>query len=307
MPEGPEITLLSQYLNLKLKNRIISKINIIDGQTFGKITNEHLMNNISHYSIDNIESKGKLLWFTLSSQTKTIFIISHLGLTGEWSFHPNKYNKISISIENKHDNKTYKLYYSDKLNGGYLIFTTDKVVLNEKINKLAPDLLKTNFDKTTFYNWLYIFMHKTTKRPNMLLGKILMNQNISDSIGSGIGNYLLAEILYHAKLSPCRTLKSLSKQDIFTLSYSIKYIMKLSYFNNKIGYMTNFGDFIDVHREGIINGKFPNYHDDIKLDNSDIFEYKVYQKKKDPYGNDVINDRNINKNRSTWWVKEIQK
>ena len=131
-------------------------------------------------------------------------------------------------------------------------------------------------------------------------------QDNDKGIGSGIGNYLSAEIMYNAKLSPHRTIGSLTDSEINSLCNSIKYIMKLSYYNNKTGYMSNFGKFTEVHRKGIDDGRFPNFHDSIKFKEGDEFEFKVYRMKTDSHGNEIIADSSINNDRTSWWVPNVQ-
>ena len=53
-----------------------------------------------------------------------------------------------------------------------------------------------------------------------------MDQTTRGGILSGIGNYLAAEILYAAKLSPKRKLSSLDDIDIKKLTKAIKIIIK---------------------------------------------------------------------------------
>ena len=179
--------------------------------------------------------------------------------------------------------------------------------MNKKVNKLAPDLLKTDFNCKTFIKWVNDFRTKTSARSKMILGKILMNQDLQTGIGSGIGNYLCCEILYRAKLSPHRSLHSLTDEDINNLCYWIKYTMKLAYYNNHIKYIEKISDtFIENHRLGILSGNYPDYHNDIKLKESAKFKFLVYQNKEDKYGNIVSADRTINPGRTTYWVKSVQ-
>ena len=141
----------------------------------------------------------------------------------------------------------------------------------------------------------------------MKIIKVLMNQDKSNGIGSGLGNYLCSEILYKSKLSPYRTLKSLTRKDIDNLCYSIKYIIKLSYYNNSTTYINSIPKkFIESHKTEIDNGKYPNYHSDIKFKKNQIFEFEIYGKKIDKLGNEIYPDKIINKGRTTYWVKNIQ-
>lgn len=321
MPECPEITILSHYLLTNLKNKIFKQLEIISGKyTHKKLLGSDLLN--ENYKLKNVESKGKLLWMTFENTKKIeekiedkLYLISHLGLTGEWIIindcdNNNNNNKnIRLQIEIKEKDKKDKKYlcYYDQRNFGNIELTNDYNLVQKKINKLAPDTLHTDFSNTDFENIFMTYIKKSKARKDQLIFKILMNQNINNGLLSGLGNYLTAEILYDCKISPFRTLKSLSHDDIINLAQSIKQIVKLSYFNNTTGYMTNFNEYIEIHKNGILNKFYPNYHDDIKLKKSDQFEFKIYRQKTDPYGNKVEADKTINKGRSTYWVPKIQK
>ena len=116
---------------------------------------------------------------------------------------------------------------------------------------------------------------------------------------SGIGNYLVAEILYRDEISPHRLSDSLTDEEIKNLKYWIAYVVKLSYVANDIGYMINLKNEKDK-----ITRK--NYHPEIKLKKSDQeFRFNVYKKKFDPLGNKVTAEKII-AGRTTYWVKKVQ-
>jgi len=301
MPEVAEIVILSQYLLTKLENRILEKMQIISGKYMrNKIKNIDLLDGTNKYIIKNIDTKGKLMWIELVNQktNKSIYLTSHLGLTGFWSFQSSNSDRIKIIIGNVDDNKKYTLYYEDDRNFGNINILLTKQDLQTKLNNLAQDSLKTDFTENDFKNYI------TQKRTNKNIVHVLMDQK---AIVSGLGNYLVAEILYHAKISPFRTLGSLSNLDLKKLVFAIKYITKLSYYNNSTGYMTHYDKFIDIHKKRIDDDIYPNYHADIKLKKNDKFTFKVYRQKKDPFGNSVSIDKTIQKNRSTYWVANVQK
>lgn len=306
MPEGPEICITSQFLLSKLKGCTFLKLEVKSGKYMRlQLKGKNFLDGINKYVLKDIQSKGKIMWFKLKNKEKGyLYIISQFGLTGEWSFEKSNNPRLVIQIENI--DKTLDLYYYDNRNFGNIYITDNKDDLDDKIDNLAPDLLQTEFTDDTFNMWIKKYLEKSKKRSDTLLGKLLMIQDKKKGIGSGIGNYLAAEIMYNAKLSPHRKIGSLTQTEITTLCHSIKYIIKLSYYNNTIGYMTSFGSFSDVHKKGIDEGDFPNFHKDIKLKKSDKFEFKVYGLKKDLHGNNVTADTTINKDRTTWWVPNVQ-
>ena len=133
-----------------------------------------------------------------------------------------------------------------------------------------------------------------------------MSQEIGGGIGSGLGNYLAPEILYRSKISPYRTIDSLTNSDITNLYNETRKTLKLCYLSNHVGYMTQFGDYIEKHKIEVQKGILPDFQRKIKLKKDEQFDFYVYQRKKDPLGNDVIISKII-KDRSTYWVPSVQK
>jgi formamidopyrimidine-DNA glycosylase len=310
MPEICEIVMTSHYLLSKLKNKIITSIQVLSGRyTKKKLEGFDLIEKYTPLKIKNIDSKGKFLWFELESlndkyndskeskENKKVYILNTFGMTGGWGFEKTDHNRVQISI--KDDEKKIKLYYSDMRNFGTMKIIDDDKKLESKLKKLGRDLLKTNYKGKDFVIWM-----KDIKNHNQTLYELLMTQE-AKGIGSGLGNYLVPEVLYHAKLSPHRKLKDLTDKEIETLGESVRYITKLCYYNNKVGYMEWFGDYIDKHKKGVDTGLYPNYHEDIDLKNA-YFQFNVYGQEKDPKGNIVKRDKS-SKDRTIHWVPNVQK
>jgi formamidopyrimidine-DNA glycosylase len=301
MPEGPEIIITSQYLTSKIKKKNIIGFEILGGRyTHQKLKGLELINN-TPLTIQSIDSKGKFLWMKMLDKTgKCIYMLNTFGMTGKWSFIKNPSARIMFTIQSKTDlNKTYSLYYIDGRNFGTMEFTSNKNILNKKINKLASDVLKTKMSDDDLSNM--IIHYRDTSRKDKNLVKVLMDQ---EAIVSGIGNYLVAEILYEAKLNPHRSLDDLTEIEINNLAHAIRKIAKEAYYDNNSGYMEQYDAFMKTHTEKIEKGQFPDYHTDIKSVKK--FKFKVYQKDLDPLGNKVENDE-IVKGRTIHWVKKIQK
>lgn len=309
MPEGPEVTLLSQFLNTKLQNRTLERMEIQSGKyTKNKMNNHELLDGKTMYTIKNIDSKGKQIWMILEDKNtgNTVYLMSHLGLTGFWAFTENKNSRLKFTIHNEDDTKQYFLYYQDDRNFGNVEILTDKIEFQKKIDSLAPDALREQYTCNDFEKWYRKFLSKSKARAEQNITLVLMKQKKSDGLVCGIGNYLVSEILYESKISPHRTAGTLTQEEIKELCRAIQYITKLSYYNNLTGYMVHFDDFIELHRDRIDKGIYPNYHAHVKLKKNDKFDFKVYRKKTDPLGNDVEADKTIQKNRSTYWVPDVQ-
>jgi len=97
---------------------------------------------------------------------------------------------------------------------------------------------------------------------------------------SSVGNYLRAEILYRSRISPLRTLRSLSDQDIKNLYNNTLLIMNESY--------TQKG----------------RYHQGSKC--GDGFHLRVYKQSQDSNGYEVLTFKDKDK-RTCYYVPEIQR
>ena len=74
MPEGPEVTILGQYLSTKLEGRIIEKMEILSGKYSRKpMDNHNLLNGDQEYLVKKINTKGKLMWITLENTSNNYF------------------------------------------------------------------------------------------------------------------------------------------------------------------------------------------------------------------------------------------
>ena len=307
MPEITEVLVTSHYLLTKIKNRYISNLDILAGRyTHQELEGLDLFKMHLPAKIIDIKTKGKFMWMILENNLKEpIYLMCNFGLTGEWTFEKKSSTRIKFKIINKNSDKSYNLYFIDQRNFGIIAFTNNIEILDDKINSLARDYLQDPFTNKEFINSVTEFCKKKNKKDKLLV-KFLMDQQVGDTVGSGIGNYIAAESLYEAKLSPHRTIGSLSDKELEVLNKSIKKIIKISYIANKVGYMARIEDYIIKHQEQVKKGKFPDYLPEIKIKDGDEFNFKVYQQKEDPLGNKVLADKIIT-GRTTYWVPELQK
>lgn len=304
MPEGPEITITEQYLKTKIRKKKVENVEILSGRyTHQKLKGFDLTKN-TPLTVEDIGSKGKFLWIKFKDKSNNIiYMLNTFGLAGRWSFTDNNNARVKFIIKsNKVEGKIYNLFFIDPRNFGTMEFTDNKEILDKKLEKLAPDALKSNITDNDLYVMIkdLIAKYKNKKR-QLNLVKVLMDQEL---LVSGIGNYLVAEILYDAKLNPHRDLSDLTDEEIKHLAHSIRKIIKYAYYDNGSGYMEYFKTFMKTHSKRIDNGIFPNYHPDIKPTKN--FQFKVYQKNEDPEGHKIVKDCII-KDRTIHWVKEVQK
>lgn len=306
MPEITEVCYTALYLNKYLNNSEITNIEILGGRYKrhkGSLKNLINFKNNLPLRINNINSKGKFMWFELSNNTNNYYIMNTFGLSGSWRFSQKDNNNVAFTIKKK--DKNIFLYFNDPRNFGTIQLTPSIITLNKKLNSLGDDLLKVNFTNKEFYERIEKIIDKNKKNGNKEIAQILMDQK-NTGIGSGIGNYLSAEILYNAKISPHTKLKSFYEDRLLSnkLAHSIKYIIKLAFLTSNVGYMEKLDPQISKYIEKTRNSKLYNFLPDVKIGNA-IFKFNVYRQTKDPHDNTVITSTIVN-GRKTYWVPTVQ-
>lgn len=315
MPEVVEVCLTALWLNEKLAGKELTKLVVLGGR-YSRHTLEglSLIDSYGPFKINEINSKGKFLWFELTGKNnKTYYILNRFGLEGEWGFTKQEHSGIQLVIG------ALNLYFTDSRNFGTIEIVNNKKSLDRELDKMGPDLLKTTFTNDEFYKRVEDYVTKgkgsiVKTRGDKEIIKVLMDQSISGGLGSGLGNYLGVEILYDSEISPHKTMKQLyqDKKLVFKLAKSIKYILKLSFLTTNIGYLEHLDEsmasFIKKLRKEINDDKNNpyNFHPDIVFDKNDEFKFKVYRQKLDPLGNSVIADKIIT-GRTTYWAPVVQR
>lgn len=291
MPEVCEIALTSEILYNALDNYELADIKVID-KKFKKIPdNLAKIKKMLPLKVNDISSKGKLMWIEfLDEKDKVIYMTTGFGLEGKWSFDENKYSKMNFKFEKKSNVKT--LWWNDIFSYGNIKFYTDKQEFIKKINSLGMDFLKSDYDYHTLWN--KITKIKKTKYKDKMMVELLMDQK---KLGSGLGNYLTPEILYRAKIKPSRKIKTLTEDDVKILTKTIKKVLKLCYHSNDNKYLTLLQSYLDKHVR-------KHYLENVDV-GDDGFEFLVYRRKEDDFGNTVKADKLI-KGRTTYWVPKIQ-
>lgn len=287
MPEIVEVKIYADFLKKKIKNQKLQNIIIHKGRYKNHKPPDnyfHLVKNLP-IVINNIGTHGKLLYIELENKQ---YIIITLGLMGGWIYKKKDSLKYSHSANTRefgtrgsenHLNVEFifvtgSMYFFDTLSFG-TIRITDCMGLNGILSGLGPDAMDIRTDQK-------LFIQQLRKKPNKIIAETLVDQKII----SGIGNYLRADILYLAKISPFHTTNSLTDNDLHRIYDVMKFLTWGAYdmkSAKKHGY----------YKKGMY---LPEAYDRL---------YFIYDQPTDIHGNLVI--KQTHNKRSIYYVPEIQK
>lgn len=241
MPEGPEVRKYAELIQRELTE--IQSFHIISGRYIRKPLPPVPCGPIQ------VGWKGKFVYFQLGDGS---FMWHTLGMTGGWDVYYPKYARVVINSS---------LYYHDERNFGTFKLGMTEKETREKLATLGVDLLNNIGSVESLLRTLY--------RETRTLAEVLMDQ----SIFAGVGNYIKAEALYEAGLSPWRS--DISESQAIDLVEAVTNIMHRSY-----------------------RGKSGS-------DCGDSYQLKVYRQRVSPNNNLVSMEQTRDK-RTTHWVPREQ-
>mgnify|MGYP003119012780 CR=1 FL=1 len=266
MPEGPEVRRQAESLALRVSGRMLEGIEVVSGRYLKKpIDGLDLLNVKMPIKIVGSGAHGKFMYFLLG---EAISLWSTLGMTGQWSRDINKHTRVKITLNDG------EIYFNDQRNFGTIKIVRDRNALLQKLNSLGPDMLAEDVGDD-------IFITRLRKKNKWSIAKAIMDQ----SVIAGVGNYVKAESLWLAQMSPFRKVDSLSDLELINLNRAIKQVLRESY---KSG-----GATISTYKsfDGL-TGDFSR-------------RFMVYGQKTDPDGNDVVRQK-TDDGRVTHWVPVVQ-
>jgi uracil-DNA glycosylase len=252
MPEGPEVRTIVDQLQQGVGKRLVdiqflSGRYVNHGRPDGFASFAETMTPINQYQhhhqqqpvaqsstvVDTIvewNAKGKFIYLILddgsikdtddkdddpdSDFQRSIWIT--LGMTGQFlsekvHLEDPKYARWYLELFDVESNTStidsqtnaFKIYYHDQRNFGTLKFSLSAKELQTKLASLGPDVLDR--DGTTVDTFLELM---DSSKQDVNICKLLMNQQKI----SGVGNYILSEALYRAKIDPFATIGELDEE-----------------------------------------------------------------------------------------------
>ena len=268
MPEGPEVRRLGMQLAKRISGRNLLDIKILSGryQTHGSPTGLEKFLEWTPVRIRGAGVHGKFIYILLDAEWS---VWCTLGMTGSWTHERQKHSRLELILTDG------SIFFTDPRNFGTLKFVKGKQPLIDKLESLGPDMLAESIG-------VDMFTKRILRRPTRTIAEALMDQ----ATLAGVGNYVKAESLYLAKISPHRPCENLTRSEMIVLHSAVTGILAESF---------------------ELGGATINTYTDMSGDAGEFSrKFAVYGQKTDPQGNEVVKEKTRD-GRVTHWVPDIQK
>ena len=269
MPELPEVARTCLSLNTRLKGKNLLGIKIHSGRysRHGVPAGWEDFERDLPILIESVDFYGKLLVFTFKGK-KTWWMRNTLGMSGGWKSNHSKHGHVELIYDGG------SVFFTDPRNFGTISFTDNPKAIESKIRSIGPNHLRDNISDQ-------LFAERIRKFPESDICAALMNQSL---IG-GIGNYIKAEILYRARISPKRKVKDVTDEEFGHLNKATEIVVRGSFINGGA----------TIHSYTGMDWEEGNYP----------FFFHVYGRSICENGYKVITETTSD-GRTTHWVPEIQ-
>ena len=261
MPELPEVEIVRQSLDKKIRQKKVKKVIVRNKNLRIKLPN-NFKKFLENKKIEKVSRFSKYLIIHLS---KGEFCLIHLGMSGtihlienknkndltNLSFYnspilPKKHNHIEIIFDK------FRIIYNDPRRFGFFQIIKNPNDLKKRFSYLGPEPFNKRFNLDYFQNFI--------KNKNKKIKDLLIDQKFL----SGIGNIYANEILYLSKINPNKKIKLLNKKDCSLIIINSKKVLLNSIkkggssirdFKNTDGHKGSFQDNFKVYQREDLNCK----------------------------------------------------
>ena len=222
MPELPEVEIVRQSLDKKIKQKSIKKV-IIRNKNLRFPIPKNFSSYLKNKKITKVDRFSKYLILNFKSGD---FCLIHLGMSGTIHIIDNK-KKLKFTnasfyhspiLPKRHNHielifNSLKVVYNDPRRFGFFEIVENDKILQNRFKNLGPEPFDLNF------NLNYVFNYFKGKHKN--IKTFLLDQKFV----SGIGNIYASEILFLSKIYPYKKVRFLSKEDCKKIIYNSKKIL----------------------------------------------------------------------------------
>lgn len=193
MPEGPEIKIMSDYINHHSKNRTFAKLFHVEKGN--KSIDSKLIENFKLESDFN----GKELILRLYHDVADLKISVFMGMSGNWLFTPTsswmdrKFTRMRLDTTDGNSLLLYGLYMGPKYRVGGFTGVKRGIDATKDFDSFKKEIL-SNLDKKNF-------------------DKPICEALLDQRYFNGIGNYIRSTILYYLDVNPFENARDVIKRN----------------------------------------------------------------------------------------------
>lgn len=265
MPEGPEVKRMALSLASRLDGEIVTEAVVLGGKwikTPPKNLNEFQKSLPA--KVARVGVKGKTIHIHFWNGWT---IWNTLGMSGGWKDTQTKHSHFLLTTQGGR-----QIWFDDvRRFGNIMPMRLEEWRVRERA--IGPDMLAP---QTSYDEFKGALAHRKTP-----ICKALMDQKVI----AGVGNYIKAEALYRARISPHRICRDIPEESLQKLFEATRWIMAKS--------LQQGGATLSTYSDmDLTLGEFPFY-------------FQVYMKRTCPLGHQVVRELTED-GRTTHWVPEVQ-
>ena len=261
MPELPEVEIVRQSLDKKIRQKKVKKVIIRNRNLRIKLPN-NFKKFLENKVIEKVSRFSKYLIIYLPHNK---FCLIHLGMSGtihlinnkikndltNLSFYsspllPKKHNHVEIIFD------TFRIVYNDPRRFGFFQIIKDLHNLKKRFAHLGPEPFDSKFN--------LLYFKKFIKDKKRSIKDLLIDQKFL----SGIGNIYASEILFLSRINPSKKIKLLNNKNCNQIIINSKKVLlnaikkggsSIRDFKNTDGSKGNFQDSFKVYQREKFNCK----------------------------------------------------
>ena len=269
MPELPEVEAIRLKLDRILRDKKISKIELLREKSFPEFEQKSVL--VLDQKIVGVKRRAKILNFLFENDYS---FLAHLKMTGQFIFRGKDGERVGgghptadwvNKLPSKHTRIIFnfadgsKMFFNDMRVFGWVKVFKNKE-LKKQFSHLGPDIISESEIEAIYAGDMeggeadfdLNYLMEKAKRRTVSIKQFIMNNQVI----CGVGNIYASEALFDAGLSPIRPASRVKRKEMKKLLFSMKKIVKKSVLK---GGTTFDGKYVGV--DGFAGG----FQDDLKV------------------------------------------
>lgn len=282
MPEGPELAYSRDRLKKLLEGKRITDMSVGPAGRYLKKSPEGLEQIVAHILagaagplIEDIGTRGKFMWWKLQFDGDATPWYMHCtyGMSGGWFKSPTKHTAFVVAYATR--NHDHNVFFNDPRHFGTIKFVAGEPGHTAKLATLGPCILGGGLTPE-------IFAENILRKHTRTIAEALMDQRAV----AGVGNYIKAECLHRAGISPWRRVTDITSDEYVSLCGHVLDVAAESYRSQ--------GATISTYRT--VDGS----------KGTTQFDFRVYSRRACPLGHPVAREETP-EGRTSHWCPTCQK